>query len=122
MFAALAMACVLSSPGHAMAEPALPVGEVLPLRLITGLDCTTHAGMPLILPPGRYLPENEWLSYSVEHDRLELAEVRLAAENQSLRTSAAAEPAAPAPGGWGTLALIGLAGIAGFAGGVWLMR
>ena len=92
-FAAIALACVLSSPAYARADPAL--------RLLTGLECKTHGGEILTLAPGRYVPEKTWLDYEAESDRLKVAEARLTAENTSLKKSISETSM-----GWGTATLV----------------
>lgn len=64
------------------------------------LQCTTATGRAVVLEPGYAVPEPAWSALDAELRRLQTAEVRLAAENASLRASVSAGP------GWGTLAAV----------------
>jgi hypothetical protein len=83
---AAALAVFLPAPGAA-ADPYEPrPGEVLHLR--TPTTARTDGGTDLRLPPGYFLDEPAHDTLDVEMKRLQEAETRLRAENDSLRRSA----------------------------------
>lgn len=86
----------------APADP-MPTATVLaPWRILSASSLTTEAGSTLALPAGVVIVTADgWEALDVEVRRLQEAEVRLGAENHSLRASAKA--AGP---GWGTLVLV----------------
>jgi hypothetical protein len=75
------------------------------------LVCTlAHPERCAQLRPGRYLDEERWSLLDAEVRRLQTAETRLTAENQSMRKSLAGWTP-----GWKTLALALASGLAGGA-------
>ena len=58
-----------------------------PIRLETPSTVVTDGGSELRLPPGVFLPEEDYERLDVELRRLQDAETRLGAENESLRES-----------------------------------
>lgn len=77
-----------------------------PVRLRTPSAVVTEGGASLRLPAGYYLAEPLWNTWELELKRLQTAEVRLTAENDSLRKSAAGWSP-----GWRTLATALLVGM-----------
>lgn len=63
-----------------------------PLRLTVSTTVSDGAGNERRLPPGYFLEDGTWSALDAELRRLQEAETRLAAENQSLRKSAGAPP------------------------------
>lgn len=108
LVAALVVAAALALPARAAAEPPPPV------HLKSGSSVTTDRGSVLRLPPGYFVTEDGWSKLDVEVRRLQESEVRLKAENESLRDSA--ESWQP---GWKTLAG---ALVAGISLGTWAFR
>lgn len=82
-----------------------------PIEVTEEVTLKADTGEELRVPPGRYLPEPTWHALDLEMRRLQDAETRLAAENQSLRSSLDEGP------GWGTWVTIGLALAAGIGVG-----
>ena len=80
-----------------------------PLHLKTPSSVQTDGGTTLRLPPGYFLEEPVWHDLDEEMKRLQEREVRLDAENKSLRSSAK-----EISFGWYVL---GAAVVAGFAAG-----
>lgn len=92
-------------------SPAPPATVLAPWRILSASSLTTEAGSTLALPPRvMIVTEDGWQALDDEVRRLQEAEVRLQAENASLRASAS--PGGP---GWGTLALVVSAFGAGIA-------
>lgn len=58
------------------------------LRLTVPTTVSDGAGNSRGLPPGYFLPDESWNALDLELRRLQEAETRLSAENQSLRESA----------------------------------
>lgn len=113
---ALAVAlAVLLLPAGAIAEGDPPFEDTsVPLHIVSASDVVTDGGSLLRLPPGYFLDEPMWLRFDTEIRRLQDAETRLAAENESLRESVSRAP----PGGWRTMVLVAGALAAGIAIGV----
>lgn len=65
----------------------------------------TEKGSKLSLPPGYFLDEKTWQDRDLEMRRLQAQEVRLGAENKSLRKSSAEYP-------WLTTGVVGAFGVA----------
>lgn len=103
----LAAACVLSVTLLAGARVAAE-----PIHLQTPSEVNTDGGSTIRLPAGYFLDEELWAKLDLEVKRLQDAETRLRAENESLTASGA--------WGWGTVALVATALAAGAAGGWWL--
>lgn len=82
-----------------------------PTHIRSASTVRTDGGSDLRLPPGYFVDEPAWTVLDGEIRRLQEAEVRLGAENKSLRKSASATPA-----GWGALVLV----TGAIAGGVML--
>lgn len=61
-------------------------GDIYHLK--TPSTVTTEGGSTLKLPPGFFLDEKAWLKRDLEMKRLQGQEIRLGAENKSLRKSA----------------------------------
>lgn len=77
---AAALALVLLAGTRAAAEPT---------HLLGASTVTMHeSGHALDLPPGYFLPEDDWDALDLEVHRLQDSETKLKAENQSLRKSA----------------------------------
>lgn len=86
----------------------------IPTRLNSRAHVTTEGGTDLDLPPGWYVvPPDKWSALDLEMRRLQDAETRLTAENESLRGST---------GGAGFLLVVCGALAAGFAAGVLVAR
>jgi len=58
-----------------------------PIRLKSPATCTTEAGSTVELPPGVFLSADLWIKLELETQRLQEIEIRLTAENDSLRKS-----------------------------------
>lgn len=102
---------VMLSAARAAADPA-PADWT---RLRSASEVRTEAGSHVTLPPGYFLPEPAFERLDAELRRLQDAETRLKAENESLRASAAWSGP-----GWGTVALVlGAAGAGIAAGAHW---
>lgn len=119
--AALVAAVLLASPASSAADPAGSGPEPMPtghLRLLSPgvlrmLDGGGETGRSFSIPPlSHVLDSEEWDLLDAEFRRLQDAEVRLGAENGSLRKSA--EEWRP---GW---RLLVVALVAGAAGGLYL--
>lgn len=122
-FAAALLALLLSA-GGAAAQPVAPSPEVPeagpdvpeaidgPARLHGPSTATLDTGTRVRLPAGYFLPEPYWNALDVEMRRLQDAETRLAAENESLRSSGSTW-------GWGTVGIAAGALVAGIVGGVY---
>jgi len=96
---AIAAAIVVMVSSRAAADP-VPHTELAPWRIGSASTLTTEGGSTITLPAGVYVLTAEgWHALDVEIMRLQEAEVRLNAENSSLRTSLT-EGDGP---GWGTL-------------------
>ncbi len=107
----VALALMLSD--HVDADPYVPTpGELLHLK--TPSTAKTDGGTDLRLPPGYFRDEPSHVKYDLELRRLQEAEVRLAAENKSLRKSAQGIS-------FGWYALAG-ALVTGFAAGVYAAK
>ncbi len=97
----LAVALLVMLSERADAEP--------PVHLKTPSSVQTDGGSTLRLPAGYFLEEPVWDSLQFEVKRLQEREVRLAAENKSLRASADETSF-----GW---TVLGAAIVAGFTAG-----
>lgn len=75
-------------------------------------EVKTEGGSLLKLPPGYFLDEVNWKKLDDEMKRLQDAETRLQAENQSFRNTDGL--------GWGTVVVVGLSLVAGAAGALWV--
>ncbi len=75
----LLVALLLTLPERTDAEP---------LHIKTPSSVTTDGGSSLRLPPGYFLEEPVWSALDTEMKRLQEREIRLNAENRSLRDSA----------------------------------
>jgi hypothetical protein len=73
----------------ALLSPTLLVGDASagPVRFKSPVTCTTEAGSSIKLPPGFYLSAELWAKLDLETRRLQALEVRLGAENKSLKKS-----------------------------------
>jgi hypothetical protein len=124
---ALAAALAVLSPAGAAAEPSAPAevpepvtitfapGEPLNVRLTQAARCTLEDERVVLFPSGtRIIGETEWTALDTEVRRLQDAETRLQAENDSFRKSA--RSAGP---NWGTVTLAASAFIAGMAAARW---
>lgn len=100
---AVSVAVVLS----ALAAAAPAAADPVLLHLPNGAHLTTAAGADLDVPPGYYVDAGTWDVLDLEVHRLQDAETRLTAENESLRKSAAI--AMPR---WWALASVLVAGVA----------
>jgi hypothetical protein len=86
--AAMAIIATLLVYSRAAGEP-LPIPD-RPAQLETWGTLDTLGGSTLALPPGTWIvPEESWSTLDDELRRLQEAETRLTAQNQSLRSSAA---------------------------------
>src|SRR5689334_9371519 len=89
--AALLSASLLLLASRAAADPTTIVPPP-PINLHfssnTSVRTDTQPDVELRLPPGYYLDEDTWNKLDVEVKRLQEQEIRLAAENKSLRASA----------------------------------
>jgi hypothetical protein len=95
---------LLGLAARAAADPTPVTGHV---QLSSGATCRTDGGSDIRLPVGHFLDEPVWAKLDAETKRLQTVEVRLTAENASLKASAASwQP------GWYTLAGAFAAGIA----------
>ena len=95
----------------AAADPVRP-DPAKPVHLKSESEVHTARGALVLLPPGWFYAEPLRAKVDAEMKRLQEAEVRLKAENASLRE---------APGfGWGTITLVAGAVALGAAGGWWL--
>lgn len=101
--AAVVLAIVLLT-STAAAEP--------PLRLTVPTTVSDGAGNSRSLPPGYFLTQDSWSALDLELRRLQEAETRLTAENESLRDAAGAPPA-----WWWVAAGVAAAAGLGFAAG-----
>lgn len=110
MIRALVVAVLLALPlagGTAAAEPRCTSA---PCRVKSSSTLKTEKGSEVSLPPGWFMSDAVFSKVDAETRRLQDAETRLAAENASLRKSAA-----EAPFGWGTIAIVVSAFAAGAA-------
>jgi hypothetical protein len=104
-------------PQPACAADYCPNGVTEPLHLVSGSTVTTDGGTTVILPPGAYvLTPETWDLLDDEVTRLQAAETRLRAENDTFRRIARA--AGP---GWGTITLAASALLAGMAVQRWII-
>lgn len=78
-------------------------GDIYHLKSPSTLE--TEKGSKLSLPPGYFLDEDTWTERDLEMRRLQEQEVRLKAENASLRGSSDDFP-------WVTTGIIGAVGVA----------
>lgn len=95
LIAALVVLLALAWPARALADEVITFepGEPLNLRIVSGFTATTDAGIVLRFPPGVHvLGEPEWGAIDAEVRRLQDAEVRLTAENESLRVTPIERP------------------------------
>lgn len=110
--AKFAVALLLVSSSIARGDDACPPPPTVevdlggPVRLRTPSAVITEGGSSLRLPAGYYLAEPLWTSWELKLRRLQDAETRLTAENDSLRKSAAGWSP-----GWRTLATALLVGM-----------
>ncbi len=103
---------VLVSPIRAAGDP---VDARLPLLTLPGprtlckpAELATDPPVCRELPPGRFVDEPAWTALDLELRRLQTKEIRIDAENASLRASADGwQP------GWRTLAVAFVTGVAG---------
>jgi hypothetical protein len=103
---------VLLLAARAAADPVpAPVAPPPPIafaHLASGSAVHTDGGSDLRLPPGYFVDAPGWAKLDAETKRLQDAEVRLTAENHSLRAATSGwQP------GWRTLALTLATGLAG---------
>ncbi len=112
---AVVLALVLAAPRVAADPSSTPKYARLPLLTLSEPRTVCRpaelAGDPPVcraLPPGRFLDEPAYQAVHTELERLQTAEVRLGAENASLRKSA--EGWSP---GWRTLAITFVTGVVG---------
>lgn len=106
----LVLAVVLVVSLLSASTTAEPLPEVTPIT--ESVTIRADSGAELRVPPGMYVPTPAWLALDAELKRAQDAETRLAAENKSLRTSAA--ESGP---GWGTVWIVAGALAAGIIGG-----
>lgn len=104
---AFAVACVLTSSARATADEALPAPAPSErLRMRDPSVLTLKSGNRLALPAGRFIVEPRFEEDEAELKRLQEAEVRLTAENKSLRASTSGwQP------GWKTLTATMITGV-----------
>lgn len=114
--AALVVLVGLSWPVTANADPIVfAPGEPLNIRIAGASTLTTDAGSVVRLPEGVHIiGEPEWQVLDLEVRRLQDAEIRLGAENTSLRNTASP------PSWWGAIGL-GVGLIAGIVIGAWAL-
>lgn len=86
MLSAVAALVVLSAVAALVMLSAPASAETL--HLLEGAKCTTTGGVELALPPSYIVEESVWDRLDAEMRRLQDAETRLGAENESLRKSA----------------------------------
>lgn len=79
-----------------------------PLRIKTPARIITEGGSDVSVPPGRYIPEPEWLQLDLKVKQIEDDRTRLQAENKVFR-----EESGP---GWITIGIL----ISAFAGGIYV--
>lgn len=82
--AVISLVLLIATPTTSVADPIVP-----PTHLASSSAVHTDGGSDLRLPPGYFLPEPTWSVLVTETKRLQDAETRLKAENNSLRTSVA---------------------------------
>lgn len=113
----IAGACATAVVLYARTAGGEPVAEEAPepIHVLSPSTITTEKGNSLALPPGWFLAEPLMVKLDTELRRLQDAETRLTAENESLRKSAAT---AVGPGWQAALVLVGVA----LAGGIALER
>jgi hypothetical protein len=116
IIAALVLIVGLGWPSVAGADPIVfEPGAPLNIRLSTGATITTDGGSTVRVPAGAHVVgEPEWQSLDVEMRRLQDAETRLTAQNDSLRNTASP------PSWWGVLGF-GAGLIAGIVVGAWAL-
>jgi hypothetical protein len=79
-----------------------------PLRIKTPAQIITQGGSTVQVPPGRYIPEPEWLQLDLKVKDIQTENTRLKAENQVFR-----EESGP---GWITIGIL----VSAFAGGIYV--
>ena len=100
----LASASVAYGDDPAPSAPSTATGV---LHLHSDSHVVTKGGSELDLPPGYFVPEPDWDKLDAETKRLQDQEVRLTAENKSLKDATSGwQP------GWRTLAITLVTGIA----------
>lgn len=78
---------VVVTPADEAPPAPVVIGNAGYLRLRSSARVMTDGGADLRLPPGYYLDEPNWNKLDAEVRRLQDAETRLTAENQSFRAS-----------------------------------
>lgn len=106
----------LTWPATAYADPIVfAAGEPLNIRITGASTLTTDAGSVVRLPEGVHVVgEPEWQVLDLEIRRLQDAETRLTAQNDSLR-------ATPSPSSWWGVVGFGVGLIAGIVVGAWAL-